>query len=666
MSRRADRRLEMSVTAVFVVAVLLVAVVLVFSGGLATAKQIATLRLFGGRVDVEREDGTIEEGTAGESLHEGDTVRTGPDGLAAIEYFDGSVTRLDHDTVFSLLALEKPGEAADSKVIETEQTVGNSYNRVTDLTDASSRFQVRTPVATASAAGTVYAVLVSDAGTTIAVMEGAVTATSSGETVAVPAGKMVIVGSDGSASKILDISQEILESDWITFNRCTVDQVADCPDETEEPGPEGGEEQGGGQAGQQEQEGGSPPGPTGGQGEGGPPPAPELNQAPLAGFTASPTLGPAPLTVVLFDTSSDPDGDALTRRWSFGDGSSSFGSRNLRHTYRKPGVYAVTLVVSDPDGATDAKSRLIHVGSAHDTVPPVVKITHAPDNPTKSREATFRFTSSEKGTGFVCTLDGRSARCGGGSQPGSARRTVGTVHYSNLSVGAHAFSVSVTDASGNMGSDSYAWTIGEQGLVFDHIVISPSSATITLGDSQRYQAQAFDADGHSMGNVTASTAFSIAPDGSCDGATCTPAKGGDHTVTGTFSGDSDTAALSVEEPPPTCPTYALRFHTRPPKQEEAGHQFNVQVKVDVLEGGSSEGPLDISLVLGEDSFSDGETDATWTGQGTVTFNHLRIDEAGTYTLTAVAACAIPTEPATITITDDKGGGASAGPFRGRR
>ena len=160
-----------------------------------------------------------------------------------------------------------------------------------------------------------------------------------------------------------------------------------------------------------------------------------------------------------------------------------------------------------------------------------------------------------------------------------------------------------------------------------------------------------------MGSVTANTAFEIAPDGSCNGNTCTATQSGTHTVTGTYSGDSDTATLMVEEPPPPpCPNYRLSFHSRPPTSIEAGHQFNVQIRVEVLEGGSSTGPLPISLSLGGGSFSGGDTSETWTGQGTVTFNHLTIDESGAYTVTASAPCSSPTDPAPITVTDEQGSG----------
>jgi len=79
----------------------------------------------------------------------------------------------------------------------------------------------------------------------------------------------------------------------------------------------------------------------------------------------------------------------------------------------------------------------------------------------------------------------------------------------------------------------------------DHIVVSPSSATITAGGSQGYAAQAFDAANNSLGDVTASTTFTMAPDGSCTGSTCTATVAGAHTVTGTDAAKTSTVPLTV-------------------------------------------------------------------------------------------------------------------------
>jgi hypothetical protein len=216
--------------------------------------------------------------------------------------------------------------------------------------------------------------------------------------------------------------------------------------------------------------------------------------------------------------------------------------------------------------------------------------------------------------------------------------------------------LTVSDPKGKQDAKSKVVQVGSAGAVLDHIVIAPSNATIQPGGSQSYTAEAFDTDGGSMGNVTTDTDLSIAPDGSCNGNTCTANQPGAHTVTGTYHGESDHATLMVKDeapppPQPACPTYALAFHVRPPANQAAGHQFNVQIRVDVLDDGSSDGPLNINLSLQGGTFSGGETSATWTGQGIVNFNHLTIDEPGSYAVSASADCATSPEPTPITITD---------------
>ena len=566
MSEKSKRRLELSITAVFVLALLLVGAVLIFTSGAASAKQIATLQLLGGAVDVRQGGGgDFQPVTESASLHEGDTVRTGPTGRASIVYFDGSLTRLDYDTTFTVITLETLNNASGSKVIEGLQEEGSSYNRVAEFADAESRFEVETPTATASVQGTTYALLVDDGATTVAVVDGVVETTGNDASVSVPAGKMVNVDAEGSIGDPQDLSDELLRSPWLSFNLCDIDHDDACetgesampPAQPVQPGP--GKEPPNTRPGVTPTPtnapggngGGNGSGNGGGNGGGGGSPPP--NAPPTASFAATPNEGLAPLHVQFADASGDPDGDPISRHWRFGDGSSQNGGTSPTHTFRDPGTYTVTLTIRDPDGATDHKSKVIDVGSS----------------------------------------------------PAG----------------------------------------------FDHIVISPANATIKPGGSQNYTAEAFDTQGNSMGSVTANTSFSIAPDGSCTGNACTANQPGNHTITGTFSGDTDSATLVVEEPPAPCPNYALAFHTRPPDSIDAGGQFNVQVRVDVLEGGSNEGPLIISLSLGGGSFAGGDTLQTWAGQGKITFNHLSIDQPGTYSITATATCASPMDAAQIVVTE---------------
>ena len=138
------------------------------------------------------------------------------------------------------------------------------------------------------------------------------------------------------------------------------------------------------------------------------------------------------------------------------------------------------------------------------------------DNPLGDVTATTTFTIAPNGscTGVACTATASGAHTVTGTSAGKTGMATLTV------------------AAGSL----------------DHITISPASATIGPGGSQAYTAEAFDAQNNSLGDVTATTTFTIAPNGSCTGATCTASAAGAHTVTGTHSGKSATATLQVSAP----------------------------------------------------------------------------------------------------------------------
>jgi peptidoglycan/xylan/chitin deacetylase (PgdA/CDA1 family) len=105
-------------------------------------------------------------------------------------------------------------------------------------------------------------------------------------------------------------------------------------------------------------------------------------------------------------------------------------------------------------------------------------------------------------------------------------------------VGTHT--VTGTDGAAS-GQASLTVTAG----ALDHLVISPKTASITAGGPQTYSADGFDAAGNGLGNVTAQTTFTISPDGSCVGSSCSSTKAGAHTVTGTDGAASGQASLTV-------------------------------------------------------------------------------------------------------------------------
>ena len=84
-------------------------------------------------------------------------------------------------------------------------------------------------------------------------------------------------------------------------------------------------------------------------------------------MSADPTSGSLPLNVA-FDgsQSSDPDGDALSYLWDFGDGSQiqTKDTPMTSHTYSTSGTYTATLMVRDTSGAEDAATVRIDAGNA--------------------------------------------------------------------------------------------------------------------------------------------------------------------------------------------------------------------------------------------------------------------------------------------------------------
>ncbi len=93
------------------------------------------------------------------------------------------------------------------------------------------------------------------------------------------------------------------------------------------------------------------------------------NHPPVARMAAVPAQGAAPLAVQFSSTgSSDPDGEALTYAWTFGDGTPGATGPTTSHTYVNPGLYTVRLTVSDGTGS-DVVETPITVGT-----PPVVRI----------------------------------------------------------------------------------------------------------------------------------------------------------------------------------------------------------------------------------------------------------------------------------------------------
>lgn len=88
----------------------------------------------------------------------------------------------------------------------------------------------------------------------------------------------------------------------------------------------------------------------------------EDNQAPVAGSLQGTTgLIEGGIAQFWAGSARDPDGDSLTYRWDFGDGASGPNQVSVVHLYVDNGVFTVTLVVSDPDGAADTATATVTI-----------------------------------------------------------------------------------------------------------------------------------------------------------------------------------------------------------------------------------------------------------------------------------------------------------------
>jgi hypothetical protein len=159
--------------------------------------------------------------------------------------------------------------------------------------------------------------------------------------------------------------------------------------------------------------------------------------------------------------------------------------------------------------------------------------------------AQFRVTGIAPGAGGASTVT-LAVKC--------AAKRGGLVIYQDVTApataGAYPVATAFTPAGGQTPVPfpaQYSVTVKPGPLA--RLALTPATATTALGGTQSYTAQGLDAFGNSRGDVTAATTFTIAPDGSCAGATCTATAPGAHTVTGTDGKASGTAALTVSAPP---------------------------------------------------------------------------------------------------------------------
>jgi hypothetical protein len=171
---------------------LVFAVALGATGTVSNAKAFGastSLTILSGDVSVRHGNGAFVAAVDGETLSEGDAVRTAVDARAILTYFEGSTVTIEPA---SELSIDNAETLADGgTVVVMTQTLGRTWHVVTKLITGSSKYEVKTPASTASVRGTEFQVDVDATVTTVATTEGTVVAhvddpAASGATVDVP------------------------------------------------------------------------------------------------------------------------------------------------------------------------------------------------------------------------------------------------------------------------------------------------------------------------------------------------------------------------------------------------------------------------------------------------------------------------------------------------
>lgn len=205
--------------------------------GAASKPATGTLTIEAPGVTVLKKGGdTFAKAKAAQKIAVGDTVQTDATGLAQITFKDGTLTRLDHNTVFTL---DELSNKTGSRAVEGTVSAGQTWNRVQKLSE-SETFEQKGNGATAAVLGTSFLTKCSlPAGAAFRVVKtkkalkklqkssrceftlvnGKLTLTSLGKAVGLSRGQSVGVDAAGAAGNAISVPPDILFTNpWITSN----------------------------------------------------------------------------------------------------------------------------------------------------------------------------------------------------------------------------------------------------------------------------------------------------------------------------------------------------------------------------------------------------------------------------------------------------------------
>ncbi len=115
-------------------------------------------------------------------------------------------------------------------------------------------------------------------------------------------------------------------------------------------------------------------------------------------FSATPTVGCVPMSVLFEDTSVHlPGVYSVTRNWNFGNGTATTTNDTISNLYPVAGIYNVTLTVTDNVGCTDVLSRIGYI----DVRKPVAAFSVDDSTACIGQQLTFTNASSGVNPGYL-------------------------------------------------------------------------------------------------------------------------------------------------------------------------------------------------------------------------------------------------------------------------
>ena len=170
---------------------MLIPATLIFTQQRASAAAMV-LSIIDGTVDVAHGTAAFARVADGQVLNAGDRVRTAEQSHAVVTFLDASTIELEPGTIVTVV--QTTATQSGTITIELQQSIGRTWSSVQRLLRSDSKFELRTPAATAVVRGTGFVtdVLISGA-TTVTTVDGSVEVSAQTQTVVVPAGSLTTV-----------------------------------------------------------------------------------------------------------------------------------------------------------------------------------------------------------------------------------------------------------------------------------------------------------------------------------------------------------------------------------------------------------------------------------------------------------------------------------------